>query len=600
MIEKITDEEVRSLWIQRLPDAPNRGGRYGTRGMSAAELKAAYDALSLRIVSHYNALVDHLNNGELSEQLPGAREGTNLSEFLEDIRSGALSAYLTVDGTRTLAALAAAYDTHTHDGVYAPVEDIASLQRAIAEAGQSGGDAIRGVRVNGAELPADSEQKITLPVNAMVTAALTGAGRIAGLADQEKQAACSVLGAVPENRFDMLWSLSEGVSYTCSTDIAPGEKSVPKGAKYASIEAIGGKTELKNGHLVDANIESVKCGDKVVGGIPQAVRSLDGYGCSLGNLYNGIERTETGWQYVKKAGKADMGALTWTYENVQVSEIDWVRVFVSSAFPGAQTGNTQDPNILCEKYTLNSFSEFGWWSNDKIIGIGSGSFYPGCLVVQDSTYQSAESFQAAMSGIGVYYELKESVITDITEHMRGFPEWFPVEEGKSLSFENAEGAEIPNTVKYIREHAGAEETSGEFELVEAIDNSNFDQPSTIIRNKWPSGEDYKFSAVRILVSKSDNAAPSGTLTAGGTFAFSGVQGQTVMFENIEINASVGSGVFLAAYRANASCFDESVSGEVTKTDKKSTVETCSSTVIKSIKIVLNSTYTAVKIFGIRA
>ena len=33
MIEKITDAEVKSLWIQRLPDAPNRGGRYGTRGI---------------------------------------------------------------------------------------------------------------------------------------------------------------------------------------------------------------------------------------------------------------------------------------------------------------------------------------------------------------------------------------------------------------------------------------------------------------------------------------------------------------------------------------------------------------------------------------
>lgn len=36
--------------------------------------------------------------------------------------------------------------------------------------------------------------------------------------------------------------------------------------------------------------------------IPTAVRNLTGYGWSAGNVYNSIERTESGWQYVQRAG----------------------------------------------------------------------------------------------------------------------------------------------------------------------------------------------------------------------------------------------------------------------------------------------------------
>ncbi len=118
-IQKITDQEVRSLWVQRLSDTPNRAGRYGTPGLTAAEVKAAYDALSLRIVEAYNALVDAIENGKLAESLP-VLDGKTLSEVLSDMKSGALASYLSVDGFRALSSLAAEFDTHTHPA-YAPL-----------------------------------------------------------------------------------------------------------------------------------------------------------------------------------------------------------------------------------------------------------------------------------------------------------------------------------------------------------------------------------------------------------------------------------------------------------------------------------------------
>ncbi len=118
-IQKITDQEVRALWVQRLSDTPNRAGRYGTPGLTAAEVKAAYDALSLRIVEAYNTLVDAIESGRLTESIRVLGEKT-LHEVLSDIKSGSLATYLSVDGLRTLSSLAAEFDTHDHPA-YAPL-----------------------------------------------------------------------------------------------------------------------------------------------------------------------------------------------------------------------------------------------------------------------------------------------------------------------------------------------------------------------------------------------------------------------------------------------------------------------------------------------
>ncbi len=120
-IRTITEEEVRQRWVQRLSDTPNRLGRFGTAGMTAAETKAAFDALPLLIVGRFNALVEAILAGEVGELIP-VTEQTSLAELLEGITDGRFAELLTVDGTRTLTALAAALDTHSHEGTYAPLD----------------------------------------------------------------------------------------------------------------------------------------------------------------------------------------------------------------------------------------------------------------------------------------------------------------------------------------------------------------------------------------------------------------------------------------------------------------------------------------------
>ena len=121
-IQKITEEEVRSLWVQRLSDTPNRQGKFGTMGLSAAEMKAVYDALPLRLVAAYNALVEHIESGAFGDFI-ASDEGLTLTEFLNGVRSGALASILSVDGMRTLSALASAFDNHDHNEIYARLSE---------------------------------------------------------------------------------------------------------------------------------------------------------------------------------------------------------------------------------------------------------------------------------------------------------------------------------------------------------------------------------------------------------------------------------------------------------------------------------------------
>lgn len=63
--------------------------------------------------------------------------------------------------------------------------------------------------------------------------------------------------------------------------------------------------EYNAGELVSGQVESVKCDDTVIGAIPDAVRTLPGYGWSAGDVYNAIERTDNGWQYVQRVGSRE-------------------------------------------------------------------------------------------------------------------------------------------------------------------------------------------------------------------------------------------------------------------------------------------------------
>lgn len=96
---KILNDEIKDLKISSLPSRPNAETKYGGYGYSAANMKDAFDALALFIIKRYNALIDdiHTTEGGICESIKtGISEEHTLSDFFDDVTSGALSSYLTL------------------------------------------------------------------------------------------------------------------------------------------------------------------------------------------------------------------------------------------------------------------------------------------------------------------------------------------------------------------------------------------------------------------------------------------------------------------------------------------------------------------------
>lgn len=260
-IRKITEEEVRSLWVQRLSDTPNRAGRFGTPGLTAAEIKATYDALALRIVERYNELVDDVLSGEVMHLIKTGRGEDTLADLFRDVQSGRLAEWLTVDGTRSLARLAAAYDSHTHDGEYAPLRDgripasvlPESYESAYAEAEQERMAAEREREAEEAERRAAEARREALSEALSETIAeveerSAALGRVLdeaeAKAEETKTLASTALlrTAKLEKRVDNLLAAAEGTAFSYREDTSAAyEKLVPEDSlPYAAIRRLGG------------------------------------------------------------------------------------------------------------------------------------------------------------------------------------------------------------------------------------------------------------------------------------------------------------------------------------------------------------------------
>ena len=116
--ERITEEELKLHGVGALPNRPNMPGKYNKPGMSAPELKAWFDGLSVIFAEKFNALIDSIGGvdddgnllpGSLAEAVKTGLLGReypdhSLADMFRDIVSstGKFSTYLRV-GDDTLA-----------------------------------------------------------------------------------------------------------------------------------------------------------------------------------------------------------------------------------------------------------------------------------------------------------------------------------------------------------------------------------------------------------------------------------------------------------------------------------------------------------------
>ena len=177
--------------------------------------------------------------------------------------------------------------------------------------------------------------------------------------------------------------------------------------------------------------------------IPKAIRNLPGYGWSAGTAKNYVDYENK--RYVQCVVSVDLGTLTWTAgESVSFKTHHLVGQKLTKSYSIA-------PNFICPKYSTKTQNES--WGKTSITGISATSNVNGYIYVNDTSYTDAAAFKQAMSGVMLYYELANPIITDISSLIPDdFLRNIEVEVGGTITFKNNNDSyriPVPNEEEYV-------------------------------------------------------------------------------------------------------------------------------------------------------
>lgn len=177
--------------------------------------------------------------------------------------------------------------------------------------------------------------------------------------------------------------------------------------------------------------------------VPEAVRQLPGYGWSAGNVCNEVD-----WEskkYIQRVGSVDLGKSVFTqYSPENHAKHIW--------YTGISNMRAGYAKLACAKYASRSWMGAG--DSTFVQGIVQSHPALNYIYISDDDYTNASDFSKAVSGVMLYYELAEPIITDISDIVGdAFQEPFEVESGGTLTFKNSNGdgfqIPVPNTEEYV-------------------------------------------------------------------------------------------------------------------------------------------------------
>ena len=183
--------------------------------------------------------------------------------------------------------------------------------------------------------------------------------------------------------------------------------------------------------------------------IPEAIKALPGYGWSAGTARNYVDYENK--RYVQCVGSVDLGTLTWMKTSSQ-SVGDYFYAPVSAiGFKKLGAFGITVHNILCSKYITVARNPNAFV--DKTIVLDGDSIAVSQIQVKDTAYTDATAFKQAMSGVMLYYELANPIVTDISSLIPDdFLRNIEVEAGGSVTFKNSNDSyriPVPNEEEYI-------------------------------------------------------------------------------------------------------------------------------------------------------
>lgn len=167
---------------------------------------------------------------------------------------------------------------------------------------------------------------------------------------------------------------------------------------------------------------------------------------SAGSVYDYIDLNEG--KHHQRVGVKDLGTIDWEQGGTN-NRTSWVPVSWKTNVKPVESNDIK-PNILCNKYYTDVAGHVEQQLNDKTITVNKTS----CVYIYDSAYVSVtpQEFKTAMSGVMLYYELAEEVITDI-DIPTELTEWLQVEPGGTVTFRNSDDTkqlQVPNAVSWVR------------------------------------------------------------------------------------------------------------------------------------------------------
>lgn len=196
------------------------------------------------------------------------------------------------------------------------------------------------------------------------------------------------------------------------------------------------------GEIVSAGVTEVAVGDTAYQ-IPEAIKSLPGYGWSAGTAKNWVDYENK--KYYQCVQSVDLGTLNWVVGRVFVA--------VSQEICGQKLSNNSTivSNILCSKYLAKSQNEV--WIAATPVGIATNATIDGYVYVADTAYTDATTFKQAMSGVILYYELATPIVTDISTLIDDdFLRNIEVEAGGSITFKGSNDSyriPVPSEEEYV-------------------------------------------------------------------------------------------------------------------------------------------------------
>lgn len=202
------------------------------------------------------------------------------------------------------------------------------------------------------------------------------------------------------------------------------------------------------GEIISAGVTEIAVGD-TAHQIPEAIRNLPGYGWSAGTAKNWVDYENK--KYIQCVDSVDLGTLGWGINTTSAVGRHFYGYVRPLNFKYLGVFGTTVYNVLCSKYRTVPRS-----SNvfvDKTITIDGVDDIVSQVQIKDTAYTDATAFKQAMSGVILYYELANPIITDISTLIPDdFLRNIEVEAGGSVTFKNSNDnyhIPVPSEEEYI-------------------------------------------------------------------------------------------------------------------------------------------------------